>query len=218
MPAVPLKSEYRPTLGELLAPHWRRASAVMRASTVAAGVALVAVLAGGVLTLAHPTLSRGGAVPFSFSYPGLFRASPGPGELARVQSRRDGRLGDSFVVGPLELPPYSGKPAAALALYATDYIRRLAAESRSFRLRGEGWTQVDSISPYAVYNVFYTTTVQGRALYGRDVLLVPERLGARRGVAISMLTAVAENRQVSSPLLVGAKGALAGPLGSFSLG
>jgi NAD(P)-dependent dehydrogenase (short-subunit alcohol dehydrogenase family) len=84
-------------------------------------------------------------------------------------------------------------------------------------LRGEGWTQVDSISPYAVYNVFYTALVGRRAMYGRDVLLLRERLGQRRGVTISMLSAIAGDRKVSSPLLVATKGALEGPLRSFAL-
>ena len=79
------------------------------------------------------------------------------------------------------------------------------------------WVEPDSISPYAVYNVFYIATVQRREMYGRDVLLLRERPGQRRGVAISMLSAVAGNRQVSSPLLVGTKGALGGPLTSFAL-
>jgi hypothetical protein len=217
VPAVPLKSEYGPTLGELLAPRWRRASRVGRSVVLAAGLLLIAAVVGVVARLEPPTLSRGGPVPFSFSYAGLYRATPEAGGYARVQHLQEGRLRDSFEVAPLALAPYRGEPSAALALYASGYIDRLAARRRDFELRGEGWTQVDSVSAYAVYNVFYTTTLGGRAMYGRDVLLLPERLGARAGVAISMLTTAAESRQVNSPLLVGAKGVLAGPLTSFAL-
>jgi hypothetical protein len=218
MPAVPLKREYRPTLGELLAPGWRRLPRAGRVLVLAALVACAAALAGAVATLAHPRLSRGGATSFSFSYPGLYRVHPRPGGLAWVRSPSGGRLRDSFAVAPLTLTSYRGRPSAALALYADLYVRHLADRYRDFRLRGEGWTQVDSISPYAVYNVFYTARVEGQAMYGRDVLLLPERAGARRGVAIAMLTRADENRQVTSPLLVGAKGLLAGPLDSFALG
>jgi len=217
MPAIPLKSEYGPTLGELLAPRWRRASRASRALALAAGVLVVAVLAGAAARFAHPTLSYRGAVSFSFHYGGLYRASPEPGGYVLVRRAQGGQLEDSFAVGPLVVPPYVGRPSAALALYATAYIQRLAHRYARFSLRGEGWTQVDSISPYAVYNVFYTALVRRREMYGRDVLLLREQLGQRRGVAISMLSAVAANRQVSSPLLIGTKGALEAPLASFAL-
>ncbi len=217
MPAVPLKREYGPTLGELLAPRWRRVAWPVRALVVAAGVLLALALAGAIAKFEHPILSHGGAVPFSFSYPGLYRASPEAGGYAKVQRFQRGRLEDSFAVGPLVLPPYRGEQSAALALFATGYIDRLASRYHGFRLRGEGWSQVDSVSVYAVYNVFYTAAVRGRRMYGRDVLLLPERPGARRGVEIAMLSAVAGDRQVTSPLLVGTKGVLEGPLGSFAL-
>jgi hypothetical protein len=215
--AVPLKREYRPTLGELLAPRWRRASRALRAIVLAGGVVVLAALVGALARFEHPTLSYRGAAPFSFHYGGLYRASPEPGGYVKVRRVQGGRLQDSFAVGPLLVPPYAGRPSAALALYATAYIRRLSHRYAGFSLRGEGWTQVDSISPYAVYNVFYLATVQRREMYGRDVLLLRERPGQRRGVAISMLSAVAGNKQVSSPLLIGTKGALGAPLTSFAL-
>jgi hypothetical protein len=190
----------------------------VRGLVLVGGLALVATLAGAVAKFEHPTLNHGGALPFSFDYRGLYRTSPAPGGYAKVQRISGGRLEDSFAVGPLALTPYRGQPSAALALYASGYIHRLASRYHGFRLRGEGWTQVDSISAYAIYNIFYRAEMRGRELYGRDVLLLPERTGARRGVAISMFTAVAGNRQVSSPFVVGAKGALEGPLKSFALG
>ncbi len=220
MPAVPLKSEYGPTLGALLAPRWRRASAAARALWVAAVALLVAALAGAALTLASPTVSHGGPVPFSFGYGGLSRTSPAPGWYAKVQRVQGGRLEDSFAVGPLTLPSYRGELGAALALYAAGYIRGLAAArvpgQTGFVLRGEGSTQIDAVSTYPTYNVFYTTVVGGRKMYGRNVLLLPGE-GARRGVLIAMLTVAAGNRQVTSPLDVGVKGALEEPLGTFAL-
>ncbi len=53
-------------------------------------------------------------------------------------------------------------------------------------------------------------------MYGRDVLLVPEQAGARRGVVISMLTSPSANAQVTSPLLVAGSGVLTEPLRTFS--
>lgn len=218
MSALPLQSRYGPTLGELLAPRWRRASRGLRALVVFAGVLFAAAVAGAVVTLEHPSVSGGGPVSYSFGYPGLFRAQPAPGELALVRRTEGGRLEDSFAVAPLLLAPYRGEPSAALALYATGAIRHLGAAYRGFELRGEGWTQLNSISVYAVYNIFFRALLGGREMYGREVLLLPERAGARRGVAISMLDAVGSDKQIDSPLLVGAKGVLAGPLGSFALG
>jgi hypothetical protein len=217
MPAIPLKSEYGPTLGELLAPRWRQASRASRSIALAAGVVLIAVLVAAFARFEHPTFSHRGAVSFSFHYGGLYRARPEAGDYVLVRRVQDGRLQDSFAVAPLLVPAYRGRPSAALVLYANGYIRRLARRYAGFSLRGEGWTQVDSISPYAVYNVFYTAHLAGRKMYGRDVLLLRERLAQRRGVAISMLSEVAANRQVSSPLLVGTKGALEAPLTSFAL-
>jgi hypothetical protein len=221
MPALPLKSEYGPTLGEVLTPRWRRASLGARMLWSAAAALIVAALAGAALTLASPTISHGGPVPFSFSYGGLYRARPYPGGYARVQRLQHGRLEDSFAVGPFTLPPYRGELGAALAMYAAGYIPRLAATrvagQTGFVLRGEGSTQIDAVSTYATYNVFYTTTIGGRQMYGRNVLVLPDRSGVRRGVEIAMLTTIAGNRQVTSPLDVGVKGALEEPLGTFTL-
>lgn len=226
MPALPLKSEYRPTLGELLAPRWRRASLGVRTLWVAAVALVVAAIAGAALTLASPTVAHGGPVPFSFDYAGLHRTDPAPGGYARVQRVVDGRLEDSFAVGPFVLPPHRGALGAALAMYGSGYIQRLVAArppgahipgQSGFVLRGQGSTQIDAVGSYATYNVFYATTVQGREMYGRNVLLLPDRQGARRGVEIAMLTTVAGNHQVTSPLDVGVKGALEEPLGTFAL-
>jgi hypothetical protein len=221
MPALPLKSEYGPTLGELLAPRWRRASPGGRTLWVVAAALLAAAIASAALTLASPTISHGGPVPFSFSYGGLHRTSPNPGGYAKVRRVVDGRLEDSFAVAPFVLPPHRGALGAALAMYAAGYIQKLAAShtlgQSGFVLRGEGSTQIDAVSSYATYNVFYTTTVQGQEMYGRNVLLLADRPGAHQGVEIVMLTAAAGNRRVTSPLDVGVKGPLEEPLGTFAL-
>jgi hypothetical protein len=258
MAAIPLRPGYGPTLGRLLAPRWRRASRARRALVLVLAGLLAAALALGVATVLPPTLSRGGPpASFSFAYPGLYRVSPvaggvspaaggiasaagrvsptagsvsaAAGALVTVRRPARGPLTDSFTVAPLTLAPYRGEPSAALALYANRYIAALAARDPGFDLRGEGWTQADSISRYAVYNVFYTTTAASaasataaggpapRLLYGRDVLVLPERSGARRGLVVAMLERRGDDRQVTSPLLVGAKGVLEGPLTSLAI-
>ncbi len=84
-----------------------------------------------------------------------------------------------------------------------------------FVLRGEGKTRVTTVPGYDVY---YTTVVEGRKMFGRDVLLLPERRGAREGVEIVMLTSPTANAQVTAPIEVATVGVLSRPLKSFSFG
>jgi hypothetical protein len=215
MPSVPIKAEYGPTLGRLLSPRWRAASPLTRGLVRAAAVGVVALAIGVFLTLENAHYSHGGKVPFSFSYRGLFRVTPAPGEWVRLQRHgAGGVLEDSFSVRPLVLPPYSGSLSGELPLYAAGYIRRLRSSDVDFVLRGEGKTRVNTVP---AYNVFYTTRVAGRVMYGRDVLLVAQS-PQREGVNIVMLTSPTANAQVTSPLEVASEGVLLKPVRTFTLG
>jgi hypothetical protein len=213
--AIPLKPEYGPTLGELLAPRWHAASRLVRAIVVAGGVGLLALAVGGALTLENAHYAHGGPAPFSFSYRGLYRTTPAAGEYVQVRSPAGGPLRSSFAVGPLLLPPYTVGVGAELPLYATSYIEGLRRRYTGFVLRGEGKTRVNTVPAYAVA---YTARIAGRTVYGRDILLVPERPGARVGVHIVMLSSREANPQVTSPLLVGTTGVLERPLETFTFG
>jgi hypothetical protein len=211
-----MKPEYGPTLGQLLAPRWRAASPLARGLVIASGVGLLALIVALALTLENSTFSHGGRVPFSFSYRGLYRTTPDPGGYVKLQRRRpDGQLEDSLSVEPLVLPPYSGELAVELPLYAASYTRELAQRHTQFVLRGEGKTKVNTVPGY---NIFYTAVVEGRRMYGRDVLLLPERAGAREGVVIAMLTSPKANSQVTSPSLVASAGVLLKPIRTFTIG
>jgi hypothetical protein len=214
MAALPLRPEYRPTLPQLLAPRWRGTPRALRLLLIAAAGALAVAVAALVLMLLPAHLSYGGAVPFGFSYKDLYRTAPEPGGDVRVaRNGADGHLEDSFAVAPLQLPPYAGQVSGEEPLYASGYVRTLAARYRGFQLVGEGKTRVNLMP---AYNIYYSALVGGRPMYGRDVLLVPERPGARRGVVISMLTSPNANAQVTSPLLVAGSGVLTEPLRTFS--
>ena len=216
MVAVPMKPEYGPTLGRLLAPRWHAASRLTRCTVTVAGVGLLVALLAAVLTLENASYSHGGNVPFSFSYRGLYRVSPDPGGYTKIQRRHaDGTVRDSLAVDPLRLPPYTGLLSGELPLYATSYIRELSRRSTGFVLRGEGKTRVNNIPGYSVY---YTVRVAGRRLFGRDILLVPERPGAREGVDIVLLTSPTKSSSLASPLEVALSGILLSPLRTFSLG
>ncbi|HWY18724.1 MAG TPA: hypothetical protein VNY27_08450 [Solirubrobacteraceae bacterium] len=213
MASIPLKPEYGPTLGELLAPRWHAAPRLVRAIVLAAGVGLLALAVGGALTLENAHYAHGGSAPFSFSYRGLYRTAPAAGEYVQVQRLARGRLEDSFAVGPLRLPRYTGSLSAELPLYAASYIDGLRHRYAGFVLRGEGKTRVNTVPAYAVA---YIAQIASRTVYGRDILLLPEQPGARVGVHIVMLSA--PRAQVKSPLLVGTSGVLERPLETFTFG
>jgi len=214
--SVPIKPEYGPTLGRLLAPRWRAASPLLRALVRLGALGVIALGIGAFLTLDNAHYSHGGPVPFSFAYRGLFRVAPDPGGYVKVQRHRpDGRLEDSFAVEPLTLPPYAGGQTGELALYAARYIDRLRARDRDFVLRGEGKTRVNQVP---AYQVVYTTVLDGQTMFGRDVLLLAQRPHVRRGVNIVMLTSPTANAGVTSPLEVASTGVLLRPVKTFTLG
>ncbi|HEY2284056.1 MAG TPA: hypothetical protein VGH60_10965 [Solirubrobacteraceae bacterium] len=213
MASIPLKPEYGPTLGELLAPRWHAASRLVRRIVVAVCLGLLALAVGAALTLENAHYSHGGPAPFSFSYRGLYRTAPAPGEYVQVRSPARGTLRNSFAVGPLWLPTYTTGLSAELPLYASSYIDGLRHRYAGFVLRGEGKTRVNTVP---AYTIAYTAQIEGRTVYGRDVLLLPERPGARAGVHIVMLSA--PSSQVRAPLLVGTAGVLERPLETFTFG
>ena len=216
MAAVPIKPEYGPTLGSLLSPRWRGLSQGARRLVIAAGVLAAVAAVALVLTLLDASYSHSGRVPFSFHYRSLYRAAPEPGGYVRIEKRGGGgALQYSLAVDPLALPPYTGELSGAIPVYASAYIARRRAEDPSFVLRGEGKAIVNSMP---AYDVLYTTRVEGREAFGRDILLLPERKGAREGVAIVMLTARGVSKKVEGPNEVGSTGVLLHTLRSFSIG
>src|SRR5271170_2417663 len=212
MATIPLKPQYGPTLGTLLAPRWHAAPRAARGLVRAAGVGIVVLAVAVTLALWPATYSHGGAAPFHFSYRGLYRTTPEPGQYVRIDRRANGRIDDSFAVSPLHLPPYAGGLSGELPLYASGYIGELGRKFSDFVLRGEGKTRVNTVP---AYNIFYTARIEGREMYGRDVLLLPERSGARDGVAIEMLTL--PSAAVSSPLEVATGGVLERPVETFTI-
>jgi hypothetical protein len=214
--AVPIKPEYGPTLGRLLAPRWHAAPRLLRASVVAAAGGIVVLAIGVVLTLAPASYSHGGAVPFSFTYRGLFKTTPEPGGYVRIQSHYpDGSLKYSYAVDPLSVPAYSGGVSGVLPVYATGYAERLARRFPDVVIRGDGKTRVNKVP---AYQVLYETRIDGREMFGRNVLLLPEREGAHEGVEIVMLTAVGATSEVKEPGEVASGGVLLRPLKTFSFG
>jgi hypothetical protein len=216
MAAVAMKPEYGPTLGRLLAPRWHRAGRSLRIAVVLAGVGLVAGVIGLALTLLNAHYSQGGPMPFSFSYKGLYRTARDPGGYVKIRAlAADGSLEYSYAVEPLLLPPYSGGLSGELPVYATGYARTLARLDEGFVLRGEGKTRVNKIP---AYQLLYTAIVAGHEVFGRNVLLLPEKPGVRRGVEIVMLTSATATSKVKAPSEVASTGVLLKPLKTFTFG
>jgi hypothetical protein len=212
MTSIPLKPQYGPTLGKLLEPRWRSAAPLARALAIAAAACLVAVAGWVVLMLLDAGYSHGGRVPFSFKYKGLYRTTPDPGGYVKVVRGSGGRLDDSYAVSPLRLAPYSGSVSGELPLFASGYTRTLAARFAHFRLEGEGKTRISST--LGGYDILFSALLDGRRVYGRDVMLLPERRGVREGVVVEMLSSKAAT--ISKP--VASSGVLERPLKTFSFG
>jgi hypothetical protein len=216
MAAVPIKPEYGPTLGRLLSPRWRAASPLGRGVVRVCIVGLLALAIGAFLTLENAHYSQGGAVPLSFSYRGLYRVHPLPGELVRLERHTaGGRLEDSFALERLELPAYTGELSGVLPVYAAGYIGELRTQYKDFALQAEGKTRVNTVP---AYQVIYTAQVDGETVWGRNVLLLAEKRGIRSGVKIVMLTTPTSNKEVKTPQEVAANGVLLRPLKTLTLG
>jgi hypothetical protein len=214
--AVPIKPEYGPTLGRLLSPRWRAASPLSRGAVRVCVLGIIALAIGAFLTLENAHYSQGGAVPLSFAYRGLDRVHPLPGELVRLERHTAaGRLEDSFALEQLDLPVYTGELSGALPVYAAGYIRELRAHFKDFALQAEGKTRVNTVP---AYQVVYTAQVDGQTMWGRNVLLLAEKPGIRRGVKIVMLTTPTANKEVKTPQEVAANGVLLRPLKTLTLG
>jgi hypothetical protein len=214
--SISLKPGFGPTLPELLAPRWRRASPLMRGLCVALAILVVALAGVLALMLRNRSYSHGGPVPFSFSYRNMERTAPEPGGYVKLVHYVHGRLEDSFAVAPLRLGHYRGKLQLELLFFANTYIRRLERTVPGFRLYGQGKTPVPAGLPR--YQVLYETTIAGRRMYGRNVLVFPQRPGAHMGLVIAMLSSTVADEEITSPLRVGSTGLLYKPLHSFTVG
>ena len=183
---------------------------------IAAGVGLLALIVAAALTLENATFSHGGRVPFSFSYRGLYRG-PRPRGVRQGAAPSLGRPAGGLL---------RGRAAAAAALLRRPLGRAAAVCGGLHQGAGPSATRTSSCAARArpgstrspPTHVFYTAVLEGQTMWGRDVLLLPERPGAREGVDIVMLTSPTANSQVKLPTEVGSAGVLLRPLRTFSFG
>lgn len=226
---LPLKAEYGPTLGTLIAERWRRLGTTMRRSLLALGALAAVACVALLLSVQSPRYSHGGPVPFSFSYKGMQRVAPEAGGYVRVERSAGGRLVESFAVAPLAIPPYRGSVGAAFPLAAAANISQLGSRFQAFKLVAEGpvrtsafgsWEELPPSTVYyhvPTYSIAFRALARGVPVLGREIWLVGNRPGADQGVSILMLAA-ARAQATTSPLSLGTSGSLEGALRSFELG
>jgi hypothetical protein len=204
-----------PTLPELLRPLPR--------------VARAAVWGGlGALVLVAAWLGLGGAAPaeehvvvrgertFNLVHGGSFTPAAAPGALLVLErAREDGLFLDGLTVRPLALPAYRGAASGTLPLVAGERLAALRRRLPRFSPGNpvEGRTRVNAAPGY---QLTYAFRRGGRTIYARDVLLVPEAPGERRGVLLELRTTSAAGTPNANR--VGATGALRLPLRSFRFG
>lgn len=217
-PSIPLKREYAPTLGELLAPRWHAATRAARVAVIVAIVAVLGLAAALVLTLIDSSYSHGAPVPFHFRYRSLSRRAPQDGEYVRLQADgAGGALENRFAVGPLQLPPYSGRAGGYLPVFATGVIAGLARQYPDFALIGEGEERLNVTSGAnnpSGYEIEFTTRQGSEPIDGRVVLLLQPGGDGRRGLTVTMLEHA--NSSVDKAHPVGSEGVLNLPFGTLT--
>jgi hypothetical protein len=168
--------EYGPSAPELVR---RRVGPRGRVALAAAGVVvlavivLVAVSGGDGLT----TLEHRAAPQFTVLYPPpqVDRVEPQPGELMRLEARRNG-LRIDVTVRPLTLPPYEGSVSGLLPVYADRHAAALVRELPGFRYQRDGKARVNDAPGYQL-------RYRAGRMTGIDLLIVPED-GDREGVLL----------------------------------
>ena len=218
MPAV--RAEFGPTLPELVGPRLRALPRAARVALLAAAAVLVvgflAALGARGRTPTTPVVVQE-PVAFNLRYPeaSLRQATPPRGTSLRLVTR-PGRAQETMTVRPLALEPYRGDPTVALSLLIPRMMDRLRATLPEFSFRSEGRTRVNE-SPG--YQLQYQARVDGRLVYGRRVLLVPqtdEDPSPRSGVQLDLLSQ--RSPAVANVDLVGNNGPLKTPFRSFRFG
>jgi hypothetical protein len=212
-PESVVRPEFGPTLPQLLR---ARLGIPVRVTTA---VALVVVAVAIVVVLA----SRGGEVHvihrtpepvFNLRYaPVLHRSPPRPGVLFELVGKRGDLFLQSMTVRPLHLPPYRGAVSGDLPILAVQHARVIRRAYPGFTVLDEGKARINDAPGY---QIGFRAKRDGRTIYGREILLLPNQPAARDGVTITVLqTNAAGAHSVDD---VGTVGAIKKPYRSFRFG
>lgn len=208
-----VKPEYGPTLPELLVRlpgrlRWALAAAVAVAVLAVAGVVIASGENEKAVVVREP-------VTFNLVYDGdsgLRRISQ-PGALLALERTRGDLFLDSYVVRELRLPAYEGAASGILPVYAEGVLRDLRRRYDGFRLEVEGRTRINN---GLGYQVLFRAQRDGRTLFGRHLMLVPEEpVGLRQGVVIELTSTPSATPNLAA---TGNTSVLKTPLRSFRFG
>lgn len=221
MSSLPVKPEFGPSLPELAGPRWRR---LPRAARIVAAVLAILVVAG----LASLVVRRGAdetaivvdpaqGIAFNLRHgPALTRADPRPGEVLRLEQRRSGAVVGAFAARPLRLPAYRASVGGVYPVVAERLIADLQRRYTDVEIADEGRVRLNEAPGYGVG---FRARRDGRRVWGRSVLVVPETdppRPVRDGVRLDLIALPGSG--VSNPADVGAVGQLKLPLRSFRFG
>ena len=207
-----VRPEYGPSLPQLLRARFGVSPRIVTAVAIVLAVAaVVAALAmrGGDIHLIHRD-----APVFNLRYAKvLHRMPPEPGVLLGLEGRRGDLFLQSMTIRPLHLPAYRGAVSGLLPLYSEHHIRALTKRFDNFEPLEEGKARINEAPGY---QVGFQAKLDGRTVFGREVLVVPDQPGARDGVAITVLQTHAAGAHVVKD--VGTVGAIKKPFRSFRFG
>lgn len=214
-----VQPRFRPTLSDLLGPHWRALPRALRVAIVAVVAVIAVVAVVGLYAAVRPTAGRhvvvvpgAHAVNFLYVSP-LHRVAPQRGQLVALSTPAGASEPQRFAVRPLTLPPYSGDPGGALVLYSVKLERYLEAEHPGLIIRDEGRSRINMAPGY---QVTFQTREGGRTVFGRDIMIVPDQNGARVGAVLEMISVLSPHVPKADEL--GSVNPLKLSLRSFRLG
>jgi hypothetical protein len=188
---APVKSQFGPTLPQLLAPRMDSVPRTVARILAALAVVIIALIVVVALRLHDPVYSppSGSPVSFSTSYSRAMTREPTPpGALLLLRENSSVGLAASFEITTLHLPSYGGEISGLLPIVAANLIQRLSVADPTFVLWSQGRTRINLVPGYTFT---FQKTIDGRAYWGRYVFLTPQISqihGDREGLLISMLT------------------------------
>jgi hypothetical protein len=212
-----VRSEFGPTLPELLGPRVRALPLAGRLGLALAAAATVALVAW--LVLVRPeqgldTVVVRGPVTFNLVYASdaLHRTPPRAGELLRLRTRSGPP--SSMTVRSQRLAPYRGDVTAALTLFSVGLIERLRREYHGFVYRSDGRVNING---QPGYQVVFQAPIGGHTTYGKRILLVSATDPAPR-VAADITLLAQRSSAVPKADAVGGNGVLKAPLRTLTFG
>ena len=220
----PVKTEYGPTLPQLLAPRFDSLPRIVARVLAVAAVVAIALIVALALRLREPVFTFHGppaSLRFSTKYSrALTREPTAPGGpvLLRLRENSSVGLAASFEITTVRLPAYQGEVSGLLPVVAAGLIAHLRASDSSFVLWSQGRTRINLVPGYTFT---FQRRIGGRPYWGRYVLLTPDISGDREGLEISMLTDPALLAAATRPVTpdsVAAVGVLFDPLERLRFG